>query len=566
MVSCVIKQVPLYQAPPYTALSYCWGVSVNKIPIKLNRYTFRVTSNLHAALLRLRQHNARYKYVWVDALCINQGDKEERSIQIGRMAAIYRQAEHVVVWLGEASDISATDLVELKSLDSKFLSTTHTSPSNTAMKTVYQLLAREYWGRMWIIQELAAASTISLLCGVHHIPWKVICSVLGTRGTSLRASQIRMRDDALAPTNSEHLSRFQKIQSFVLDKAARKPITLVEALYRSRYARSTDPKDKLYALLGLVYDGANFIPHPNYSLTKGEAYHKFSVQLLKNGCPLDFIVLRSAGRTDDESLPSWAVDWNDLNDLLARKEFRIIMNNPMESPTPDCLPKIDGNKLSVNGIIIGNIRTATSPFMDYVDRVVHERKGPPPLQPSVPSVDVVLDTIVSNNELEGLIQDTDTPNRLGWITASAAESPVQIETTNEVLHPSSSENARTMEIKRWFEENKPRIAQIAKKERGPRLPLNEIRNLHRHEYCVEEIAKNISIGMQLALVGNVVFGCVHPKCRIGDVVAMIDGCSRPAALRRITSNGYRVVGSAFIYGLSPGQYQLSKRRHQFDIF
>jgi hypothetical protein len=87
-------------APAYEALSYAWGSPENPLKIDVNGKAFTVTRNLNAALRRLRSPD-KNRLVWVDAICINQKDTDERSHQVQRMAQIYSNAEQVIVWLGD---------------------------------------------------------------------------------------------------------------------------------------------------------------------------------------------------------------------------------------------------------------------------------------------------------------------------------------------------------------------------------------------------------------------------------------------------------------------------------
>jgi len=153
------------------------------------------------------------------------------------------------------------------------------------------------------------------------------------------------------------LTRFDKIHSLREDRLERSPITMMEALYRTRHASSTDPKNKLSALLGLVYDGTNFIPHPDYNLSKEEVYRKFSIALLENGYPLDLIRIRSAKQKVDTSLPSWTVDWSDLHDDLARNILRAFKGLSLSDSYLRRNWTIKGDTLTVRGIIIGRIST-----------------------------------------------------------------------------------------------------------------------------------------------------------------------------------------------------------------
>ena len=88
-LACSLVTVPLPKAPKYAALSYHWGGQNKKVLIRLNNLEFSVTANLYGALLRLRAEGVQY--VWADALCINQEDLDERSFQVARMGAIFKE-------------------------------------------------------------------------------------------------------------------------------------------------------------------------------------------------------------------------------------------------------------------------------------------------------------------------------------------------------------------------------------------------------------------------------------------------------------------------------------------
>ena len=86
----------------YEALSYVWGSASNPQSIRIDGHHFPVTANLHAALLCLRDAYLE-RLIWVDAICINQGDDAEKATQVQLMARIYAQARNVIVWLGPAT-------------------------------------------------------------------------------------------------------------------------------------------------------------------------------------------------------------------------------------------------------------------------------------------------------------------------------------------------------------------------------------------------------------------------------------------------------------------------------
>lgn len=108
----------------YRALSYTWGSPDQaKVPIVINDRILEVMPNLETALRRIRsarlyrpeleaEEEVRIgnEPIWIDAICINQSDPDERSRQVRRMQEDYRGALKVVVWLGDFEEYSDSDL------------------------------------------------------------------------------------------------------------------------------------------------------------------------------------------------------------------------------------------------------------------------------------------------------------------------------------------------------------------------------------------------------------------------------------------------------------------------
>jgi hypothetical protein len=133
----------------YEALSYVWGNPDEKLPIFIHKHSFDVTVNLRAALLRLRNHSME-RILWVDAICINQEDQEEKEQQIQLMAKIYSQANRVIVSLGEAADDSNLALKEIRIAAGK----KSTSSINKAIQqAVLMLLQRPWFQRIWVREQ-----------------------------------------------------------------------------------------------------------------------------------------------------------------------------------------------------------------------------------------------------------------------------------------------------------------------------------------------------------------------------------------------------------------------------
>ena len=131
----------------YEALSYVWGNPDKKLPIFMHNYSFDVTVNLRAALLRLRNHSME-RVVWVDALCINQANQKEKEYQIQSMAKIYSQANRVIVWLGETEDNSDQALEAIRVAPGK--KSTENLDNGTVLHAILALLQRPWFRRIWV--------------------------------------------------------------------------------------------------------------------------------------------------------------------------------------------------------------------------------------------------------------------------------------------------------------------------------------------------------------------------------------------------------------------------------
>ena len=109
-IACSLKTVSLDDNPSYETLSYVWGdPQLRKKTISLQQRRFQVTPSLESALRHLR-HEETERTMWVDAVCINQRDDEEKSVQVKQMQLIYARTSHLVIWVGEVSGDSDLEM------------------------------------------------------------------------------------------------------------------------------------------------------------------------------------------------------------------------------------------------------------------------------------------------------------------------------------------------------------------------------------------------------------------------------------------------------------------------
>ncbi|KAI0097878.1 heterokaryon incompatibility protein-domain-containing protein [Nemania sp. FL0031] len=182
-IVCELRRVSLDGAPRYNALSYTWGDPSRTAPITVNGILIRITINLEAALRAIR-NPLKQTCLWVDAICINQDDTEEKSVQVPLMGSIYSRASEVLVWLGPATrpiecflslarrrtppepyqKLRTVALLWKGRPSSKKIAREHFKA--LAREGFYQLFAKPYWGRMWTLQEIVLSRNDPLcFCG-----------------------------------------------------------------------------------------------------------------------------------------------------------------------------------------------------------------------------------------------------------------------------------------------------------------------------------------------------------------------------------------------------------------
>lgn len=157
-----IELVPIFlssEPPPrYNALSYVWGREQCQAPALVNGKPFAITSNLDLALRYFRDRVAE-KVLWVDAVCINQGDIVEKGIQVQMMGRIYSEAGQVFVWLGQAgggSDELIDHMSGSEALDG--------AVDPTLQDASLAMMGRPWFTRIWVQQEIALARLDPLVC------------------------------------------------------------------------------------------------------------------------------------------------------------------------------------------------------------------------------------------------------------------------------------------------------------------------------------------------------------------------------------------------------------------
>ncbi|CVL03640.1 uncharacterized protein FMAN_15080 [Fusarium mangiferae] len=305
-IQCFLEPAILSSNPAYEALSYTWGDPGNGSNISLSNHDFLVGDNAAAALRRLRWKKKK-RVLWIDAICINQTDVDEKNTQVPLMQKIYGQAQNVLVWLGEPTDGSILGMRLLQNrmasvgwhqwkIDKDYgkptLPFTKSFRSSIALMNrsrliqeqsngeVRELLDRPWWRRTWIIQEVVLAKNIQILCGAEVVTWDLVASLfkrLKMTQAEVQVFGVKLSDRNIYPDQMYNLiSRYHQEWH---SNGGR--LDLLDVLYQFRTLECTVAHDRIYGFLGIVHPDVAAKISPGYHLDVPQVYREFARTMIQ---------------------------------------------------------------------------------------------------------------------------------------------------------------------------------------------------------------------------------------------------------------------------------------------
>jgi hypothetical protein len=327
----------LAKDPNYLALSYTWGCatyeeeaesagmsSTPECQIMCNGVKMRITKNLYAFLLMARDNpDLSARSMWIDAICINQGNADEQASQVSLMAAIFRSAEFIIVWLGSDGDGDAAKGFDLvKAIVRHPNSLDDISPENMGgdqmmeilgpcgdvmyWQSMAKLFRRRYFSRVWIIQEIILARKAMVFCGRHSISWDEL--VKASHFVAVTAWKTWIIAQSHHPFH-------HTIPTALYYSKHRDDRGLSRMLYYLALGRrfmALDDRDKIYALLGVGGSVAGKRRlYPDYNKSVVNIYTDAAIQILIDSDRLDLLAHAEGDEFHKmKDLPSWVPDWS----------------------------------------------------------------------------------------------------------------------------------------------------------------------------------------------------------------------------------------------------------------
>ncbi|KAL1865485.1 hypothetical protein Daus18300_007130 [Diaporthe australafricana] len=317
-LSAVLETVSLDNDPKYTALSYTWGTEMSSgAGIALNGGARRpITRNLEVVL----EHLCRGGPVtlWIDALCINQADAAEKSHQITLMKDVYSMAGSTCVWIGPAADNSDLAMATIGEL---YADRTYVLPegalSEAQIEAINALQGREWWSRIWVLQEVMLSPNPIVTCGGAALPFEAFVHLDDVRRGYVRPER-RELDNAQGP--SRFLIRPNAFQNVLTDYPEEKPKARAGATSLAEYAwlvdqfGATDPRDKIYGLLGLAKPADVHFLAPDYSQSVADIYTRATARFIIQYQELLWLQFDNDTKDAALGLPSWVPDYSSRPD------------------------------------------------------------------------------------------------------------------------------------------------------------------------------------------------------------------------------------------------------------
>lgn len=352
------ERCPTPPALPYEVLSYSWGDSTSNRSITLcGQANFKVTDNLHAALIRLRRTGTN-RILWVDGLCIDQDNNAERNWQVALMAQTLKAADTVLVWLGDY-EARYEPTANRESERDQWL--------RQSGRALGRALREPLWSESaWSIQAaVLAAVPPTFQFGSITWSWDVLSAELA------QWPWPRLPREAL-----EKLRRLRE-QVFELEKLRKQfefatfgertnTTGLIQYLPSLARREAADPRDMVYCLLGLLRKEEGDLITPSYDEPPAQCYSKATFALVSSEKNLACMGLAQHG-----DIPSWAIDFTlsgcevdnaqlelARSTLYKMRRREIWHDYLFEEPQPPSLSE-DGSKLRLSGFVLDRVTNIT---------------------------------------------------------------------------------------------------------------------------------------------------------------------------------------------------------------
>jgi hypothetical protein len=588
-----LQVVRLHEAPPYYALSHCWGPQKQTTTIEIGSERLPVCSDLLSGIMRLRELAASsseleppVNYVWIDNICINQEDAAERSAQVQLMGIIYSKATRTLIWLGPESsssskawrfvdyiyDISKThhavskleDIPQCTYSDSYHKLYKLPEWDDKAWVQLRELFDLRWFSRIWVVQEVVQSSQDPIILhGEELRSWKHLGWV---------ASWMRRKGYLRLPHISQAILNVDTLYILRRSRVAW-PLDALISMTQLKF-HATDQRDKVYSLLALsaeCQDPSN-IPEalkPDYTISVEQTYQKVGRFLLERSCSLALLT-RIRGPWDSltrmrrlhelPGLPWWCPDWSDFegHNRGIRTSLSWIDYSDSSKPATLGFPQhyvasgrlklkihdaSDPSVLRVSGFRVGKIERMV-PFNEKL--MSKEQFHQCFSWMIIPPLKLALSSLKKEEDITDWVAQ--------FIKATSAE---QHQLGSRTWEQSFKDGVNYLH--NLLVANRHLNSSIVfRNNDGTTIDLKECLSAKGDPEVYASLARNFCYNRSFVITSNGQMGIGPSGTRVGDTVAIVPGSGVPYILR-YQGSSWMLIGESYIHGLMDGEAIKSHR-------
>lgn len=305
-------------APAYSTVSYSWNDEPTDQVLHIDRSNLKAIRNIMLGLPHLIE-NAHTNYLWIDAICINQSNDDEKGYQVPLMKEIYTRCKECLVWLGDGTPESDFAIDAIPKIVQRFstqdpaevwtaegIGTTSDNVLQLPLwKGLTELFSRPWFKRLWTFQEAVIPAVVVFLCGSKTIP----CSDMDGIAVPL-LNHLTSLELVYPKSDFEDASLFVGFLKLIrvfryrtIGPMSKTAADTIKLLYTTGPWRSTNRLDKVYGILGLADSSLQDFLVVNYHKSQVDVSREVAAWYLLHGKDLFLLHLASVERKK-KTLPS----------------------------------------------------------------------------------------------------------------------------------------------------------------------------------------------------------------------------------------------------------------------
>jgi hypothetical protein len=598
-----LDEVHLNQEPSYAALSYVWGNSDPENDLHIGGSLLRIRKNLFQAIRRLRIQGTMC--IWIDAVCINQGDNQERASQVMLMRQIYESASLVLVYLGEidtgcdfqellgsilyARNLLPTkvaggatpELIDWNNLGKYGLPDMH----DAQWQHLIRLLENPWFSRVWVFQESLVARKCTFIAGDCSFDQQIFFYALHImdgfqfahyidRNTQQKPSPLttsirrcmsifwRQRQDIASLLSREE--NWVALGNFPVAVPAIQNCTWVRSplikLLREDGAsgpKASNPRDYVFGMLGISKEAEVPALRPNYDETVEQVFERVAKYMVENG--YGSLLLNSAPRAKKLETPSWVPRWGgkDNSTVLPSRDRAMVVSKVFQAAAQTtALFKIhqDQKTLRVRCIIVDTItKLGTSRYTHDSGEVLVE------LDELVMAclAEIFFTLLGANYSYPNGETMVEVMCRLAVcdrLQTADRKAPREFQTAMETYISFAAghfqrEILQGQSISLADKMYAIRLALVLLDGKTPATDIETLKWASQFRTAAWlQFRRAIRCATQRGYIGQ-----VHRVAKVGDIIAIIQGCEIPYLLRPSNGHQYSLISDCYIHGIMYGE-------------